>query len=57
MDKVMMGLHRSICLQYRAFLFTYAMCIEGYQALLVTMLQVVNHLLVKAADVIVTDLT
>ena len=31
--------------------------LKGYQALQVTMLLVVNHLLVKAVDVIATDLT
>ena len=31
--------------------------LKGYQALQVTVLLVVNHLLVKAVDVIATDLT
>ena len=35
----------------------YATCLEGYQALQVTMLLVVNYLLIKAVDVIVIDLT
>ena len=54
-DKVMVGLHRSICLQYSAFIFMLRV-LKGYQALQVTMSLVVNHLLVKAVDVLAMDL-
>ena len=52
----MMGLHQLICLQYSAFIFILR-ALKGYEALQVTMWLVGNHLLVKAVDVLVMDLT
>ena len=52
----MMGLHRSICSQYRVFIFI-PHELKGYQALQVTMLPVVDHLLIKAVDVLAINLT
>ena len=55
-DKVMMGLHQSICLQYSTFIFMLR-ALKGYEALLVTIRLLGNHLLVKDADVLAKDLT